>query len=75
MIYLKKLYTENQYEIYSVFLEQIANEDDLVKNMSIYSDMKNWISSHNLSEKAINQMDDRILKEDSGDIPRLKRIK
>lgn len=72
---LKKLYTEEQYQEYSAFMDGIANQVVISENVKIYSTMKGWIRSNNISDEAIDQMDDRMMQEDTGEIPKLQRIK
>jgi len=71
----EKLYTENQYTIYSDYLDKIANEPVIADNALIYFEMVSWIEENNISNIAIEQMDERMMLEDSNAIPKLKRIK
>lgn len=74
---MKKPYNEKQYERYSEFLDDMANEDTIAKNVAIYIASKEWIEAEKLTREAIDKMDERIIKEDEdmGEIPILKRIK
>lgn len=72
---MSKLYTEKQYEKYIHFLNEIANEDDILKNMQLNSKLEKWLDSNNISDDAVDQMDKRVYNEDTNKIAKLKRIK
>lgn len=72
---MKKLYTEEIYEQYLEFLERIANEDVITENVRAYTEMRQFLSDNKVSKEAEDQMDTRMMKEENGEIPKLKRLK
>lgn len=57
------LYTEKQFKEYEKFMDKIANIDDIAEGFGIHLELKDWIEVNNLSETAIEQMDERLEKE------------
>ncbi|GIN22606.1 hypothetical protein [Siminovitchia fordii] len=72
---MKKLYTEKQFSTYLKFHNEIANESVINENIMIFVEMKDWIEENNLSPIAVDQMDKRMIEEEAGDIPKLRRVK
>lgn len=59
-----KLYTEKQYKEYSDLMEKMANTDDIIEGFHIHLEIDQWIADSKLIELAIEQMDERMEKED-----------
>ncbi|PGO60646.1 hypothetical protein [Priestia megaterium] len=60
---MKNLYTEKQYKEWCALLDKMANEDDVVENISLYTDIKDWEEKEKLSKEALDQMGKRLEEE------------
>ena len=58
-----KEYSEQQYKTYCEHMDRLANEPVILKNATIYVELKQWIEESNLSPLAVEQMDERMLQE------------
>lgn len=55
-----KQYSEEQFQFYSQCLEEIANETNLIKNMDLNFELKDWLHTNQISRTAIQLMDKRL---------------
>ena len=67
------LYTENQYKKYSDYCDSIANSDILTDGVIEYLNLLDWMEKENLSQIAIDQMDQRMGKECEEEMKQEKR--
>lgn len=60
---MNKLYTEEQYKMYSDMMGKCANEDDIIESFCIIEDIKEWLNENGITEDVENAMNKRLEEE------------